>query len=100
MSVILNEIALKALLETDTGPVGRDVQRRANAMEEVLKARARQIFEGRTGIQGDERVRQVEGADLEITIGFLDGKIESYLAPKIEREPDAILPQLDTAFRS
>ena len=100
MSVILNEIALKALLETDAGPVGRDVQRRADAMLEVYKDRARQIFESRPGIQGDERVRAVQGADLEITIGFLDGRIESDLAPKIEREPDAILPQLDTAFRS
>lgn len=100
MSVTLNEIALKALLETDAGPVGRDVQRRADAMQDVLKARARQIFEGRPGIQGDERVEMRQGADLEITIGFLDGKIESYLAPKIAREPDAILPQLDTAFRS
>jgi hypothetical protein len=100
MSVILNEIALKALLDTDSGPVGRDIQRRADNMEQVVKARARQIFEGRPGIQGDERVEQRQGADMEITIGFLDGKIESYLATKIEREPDAILPQLDTAFRS
>lgn len=100
MSVTLNEVALKALLESDSGPVGRDIQRRANAMLEVYKDRARQIFESRSGIAGDERVRAVQGADLEITIGFLDGRIETYLAPKIEREPDAILPQLDTAFRS
>lgn len=100
MSVILNEAALKALLDTDSGPVGRDVQRRADNMLEVYRARARQIFEGRSGIQGDERVRMSEGADLEITIGFLDGRIESYLAPKIEREPDEILPQLRTAFLS
>lgn len=97
--VTLNEVALKALLETDDGPVGLDVQRRANAMQEVLKARARQIFEGRSGIQGDERVAMRRSGQ-EITIGFLDGRIEEYLAPKIEREPDAILPQLNTAFRS
>ena len=100
MSVILNEPALKALLESDAGPVGRDIQRRANAMLQVYEARARQIFEGRSGIQGDERVRMVETDENTFVIGFLDGKIESYLAPKIEREPDAILPQLDTAFRS
>lgn len=100
MSVILNEAAIRRLLESPAGPVGRDVQRRADAMLSVYKARARQIFENRSGIQGDERVEMRVGDDLEITIGFLDGRVEQYLAPKIEREPDAILPQLDAAFRS
>lgn len=100
MTVTLNEAAIRRLLESPTGPVGRDVQRRSNAMLGVYKARARQIFENRPGIQGDERIEMRLGDDLEITIGFLDGRIEEYLAPKIEREPDRILPQLDAAFRS
>lgn len=99
MTVTLNERAIERLLFSPNGPVGRNVERRAEAMLAAYKARARQIFENRPGIQGDERVELRQGADLEFTIGFRDGKIEEYLAPKIEREPEKILPQLEAAFR-
>ena len=100
MSVTLFEPAIERFLTSPQGPVGRDVQRRADRMLEVYKSRARQIFENKSGISGDERVVMAQGPDLGFEIGFLDGRIEEYLAPKIAREPDKILPQLEAAFRS
>lgn len=38
MSVILNEVALKALLETEDGPVGRHVERMAAVVVEAERA--------------------------------------------------------------
>lgn len=101
MSVTLNEPALKVLLENPVGPVGRDIQRRAEAMLHAYRERIQDITEGSISFPVTQDVEKVTREDGAVEIGIFDnGSVARYLAEKMPREPEKILPQLDIAFRS
>ena len=94
MSVTLNEVALRALLSAEQGPVFRDIERRAEKAREALQLRMNQII-AQPGSQPQAGVEMTpEGA----VVGIIDsGRIAEYMDFKLgEREPwwDAVKDQV------
>ena len=98
MSVVFNEGALKRLLETEQGPVGREIRRRA---EEVV-VRARQnvgFIMARSAVAISQDVGFALGPDLTAIIGIRNtGRQTEYLAAKEVREAVWLTPALAEVF--
>ena len=87
MSVILNEGAIRLLLETEDGPVGRFVQRVAQAVVDEEKKNVRAYFGNAPSLHG----RVDEEVDYEMTgstavIGIRDGGRKAQRLAKKEAE--------------
>lgn len=85
MSVTLNEVALRALLSAEQGPVFRDIERRAERARDALQARMDSII-AQPGAQPHAAVEMTpEGA----VVGIVNtGRVSEYLDFKLgEREP-------------
>lgn len=88
MSVILNEPALKALLETDAGSVGLEVRQRAQEVTENARAGVRQIMGG-SFIDPSGAVDFVMLGDATAVVGIRDeGKVSRYLDEKAANEAE------------
>ena len=85
MSVTLNEAALQALLDTPEGPVGQEVQRKAEATREAIQERVGVIlWNAPPSSQPTCEMRQ-EGAS--VILGFTDeGSMARYLVEKKAHE--------------
>ena len=71
MTVILNESALAALLETQEGPVGRFVERKAQQIVEGAQRNVRDYFQSAPSLNVDQDVGlQMDGSNA--TIGIRD----------------------------
>lgn len=83
MSVILNEVALRALLDSQDGPVMEDVEQRAQAATEAFNQRIAQIISNPFVRPQAGYVMTPEGA----VIGIRDqGKVSGYMDAKLARE--------------
>ena len=74
MTVVINEAAIAALLETQEGPVGRFVERVAQAVVEVERQNVRNYFGNAPSLHGsvDQEVDlQMEGSSA--VVGIRDG---------------------------
>ena len=93
MSVTLNFPALEALLETEQGPVGRDIAQRTERI--ILDARRRvNIIMARSPVPISQAVDSVQVGTRSI-IGIRDqGKIAHYLADKETRELVWLIPSI------
>ncbi len=99
MSVILNEVALKALLDTQDGPVGRHVEQVARAVVVEAQRNVQSYFGTAPSLFG--RVDQDVGYDMEgssATIGIRDGGNKAQrLATK---QADGTFPWLSRALNT
>jgi hypothetical protein len=92
VSVTLNEVALKALLEVEQGPVGRLVSGKAEEVVQAARDRVFEIFEN-TSIDPSQGVNRSRQADGSYIIGILNrGDVEEYLARKARFEAGAGTP--------
>lgn len=93
MSVTLNEVALRFLLEDEAGPTGQDLRRRSENVTRIYRQNVANVlpafFE-----HGGEVAYEIEVGDdgLKSTIGIRpgggSGRMGDYLAKKVEREPE------------
>lgn len=87
MSVILNEPGLERLLDTEFGPVGREVRQRAEAVRENARAGVREIM-------ADSFIDPSGAVDFQMIgstafVGIRDeGKVTRYLDEKAARESE------------
>lgn len=99
MSVILNEVALVALLESPTGPVGDDLRERAEKVQAAYQTRVNIIIENPTIRPTVEYEIETDAQGLYAVVGLPDqGKVAEYLDVKIAREGHH-LNALREAFR-
>ena len=70
-TVVVNEAAVRLLLDSPAGPVGRDLLRRAENIENAAKENARAFFYQRTGnlVQSIEKDVGVDAIGLRAIIG-------------------------------
>ena len=92
MTVRLNEVALSALLDTQEGPVGQDLQRRAQAVTALARENVAFIMHRVPGVAQDvDYVMQGSQA----VIGIRDaGSISEYLVDKENVEFVWLVPAL------
>jgi len=96
----LNEIALRQLLESPLGPVGRDLEERAERITRRARGRVA-IITARSPVNVENDVDFVISPDpLQAVIGIRDtGSITRYLAAKEGREGGVwLLPSLAEEF--
>lgn len=89
MSVTLNEAALRYMLEDPTGPVGLDLQHRAEAVTDIARENAQNIIKQLPATAVDYQiVNQNDGlaAIIGITRGEVSSRWSDYLAQKEIRE--------------
>lgn len=85
MSITLNEIAIQRLLESPEGPVGQDLQRRAEIVTSAAARNAARIVPQAGAFVGYEI--HSDGQGLVATVGADgSGRIALYLASKAIRE--------------
>jgi hypothetical protein len=98
MTVVLNEFALAALLESEQGPVGRDLRRRAERVTQLAREKVGFIMIRSTiDVSADVDFR-IEGGP-QAVIGIKDtGSISRYLAEKETRELVWLKPSLQQGF--
>lgn len=88
MSVILNESAIRLLLETDTGPVGLAVRRRAEDVRDNARNGVREIM-ANSSIDPSGAVDFQMIGDATAIVGIRDeGKVSRYLDEKAARESE------------
>lgn len=99
MEVGINPAGLRALLESETGPVGIEIQYRAAATVHFARRNVAIIMD-RSPIPVEQDVDYEIQHDLSAIIGIRDrGSITRYLDEKAKREPDSwMLPALGEAF--
>ena len=96
----LNEVALRQLLESQTGPVGRDLEERAERITRRARGRVA-IITARSPVEVENDVDFVLSSNpLQAVIGIRDtGSITRYLAAKESREGGVwLLPSLAEEF--
>ena len=96
----LNEVALRQLLESPLGPVGRDLEERAEQITRRARTRVG-IITARSSVEVENDVDFVLTANpLQAVIGIRDtGSITRYLAAKEGREGGVwLLPSLVEEF--
>jgi hypothetical protein len=100
MNVTLSELGLVALLESEQGPVGQDLQRRAERVRQLAQERVRLIMIRSTVDVAQDVDFRIE-AGPQAVLGIRDsGRISRYLAEKETRELEAWLkPSLRDGFQ-
>ena len=94
MTVILNEAALRFMLEDEIGPVGLDLKRRSENITDIYRQNVMNIIPAFGEHGGDVRYRiEVSEDGLQSVIGIdpgdsVSGRMGAYLAEKVEREPE------------
>ncbi len=87
MSIRLNEIAIRQLLEFENGPVGRDLARRAENITEQARENAANIVKTLDMTQVIDYRISTDDQGLFAAIGVFGlGSISRYLAAKAARE--------------
>lgn len=98
MNVTLNESALRALLESERGPIGQEIRKRAETVVEVARQNVNVIM-ARSPINVSPDVDFEIRPDLSAVIGIRNtGSITQYLAAKEGREHVWLTPALAEAF--
>lgn len=88
MSVILNEAGLELLLETDSGPVGREVRQRAEEVTQAAREGVRTIMASSFVDPSGAVDFQMIG-DATAVVGIRDeGKVSRYLDAKAANEAE------------
>lgn len=98
MNIVLNETALQLLLESEAGPVGREIRERAERVLEGSRRRVGIIMQ-RSSVNVAADVDLELRPDLSAVIGIRDvGSISRYLAAKEARERVWLVPALAEVF--
>lgn len=101
MSVTLNTAALDFLLRNPAGPVGRDLERRAEKVTAIYRTNVRNIMpqfsEDSVGYEimvGDDGLLAIIG----IRGGSDSDRWARYLAQKVEKEPEKAVGAIQQGF--